>query len=174
MVSFFCRFRRFPLWPAVLGTSAAIATLVQAQGYNISWAKIAGGGGTSTGGGFILNGTIGQHDGSAQLSGGQYKLAGGFWPGIGLVQTPGAPLLTIANTGPKVDEVHPLIIEGQGHTALTAVEAFSGPNGALTTLNQSQDFLLVRGEKKLTVRCWFFMICLELPWNSHPGFCADI
>ncbi len=57
----------------------------------------------------------------------------------------------IANTGPRVEDVHPIIIEGQGHTALANVECFSGGNGALTTLNQSQDFLLVRGDKKLTV-----------------------
>jgi hypothetical protein len=47
--------------------------------------------------------------------------------------------------------VHPIIVEGQGHTALMNVEAFSGGNGALTTLGKSQDFLLVRGDKKLTV-----------------------
>ena len=57
----------------------------------------------------------------------------------------------IANTGPKLDEIHPIIIEGQGHTALANVEAFSGGNPALTTLGKSQDFLLVRGDKKLTV-----------------------
>lgn len=57
----------------------------------------------------------------------------------------------IANTGPQVADIHPIIIEGQGHTALSQVEAFSGGNGALTTLNQSQDFLLVRGDRKLTV-----------------------
>lgn len=57
----------------------------------------------------------------------------------------------IANTGEKVEDIHPIIIEGQGHTSLVNVEAFSGPNGALTTLDKSQDFLLVRGDKKLTV-----------------------
>jgi len=57
----------------------------------------------------------------------------------------------IANTGPKLEDIHPLIVEGQGHTALANVEAFSGGNPALTTLGKSQDFLLVRGEKKLTV-----------------------
>jgi hypothetical protein len=57
----------------------------------------------------------------------------------------------IANAGPKVEDVHPIIIEGQGHTALSNVEAFSGGNPALTTLVKSQDFLLVRGDKKLTV-----------------------
>jgi hypothetical protein len=57
----------------------------------------------------------------------------------------------IANTGPALEEIHPLIIEGQGHTALSNVEAFSGGNPALTNLGKSQDFLLVRGDKKLTV-----------------------
>lgn len=57
----------------------------------------------------------------------------------------------IANTGEKVEDIHPIIIEGQGHTALSNVEAFSGGNGALTTLNESQDFLLIRGDRKLTV-----------------------
>ncbi len=57
----------------------------------------------------------------------------------------------IANTGPRVADVHPIIIEGQGHTSLLNVEAFSGGNGALTTLNKSQDYLLIRGDKKLTV-----------------------
>lgn len=59
----------------------------------------------------------------------------------------------IANCGEKVQEVHPIIIEGQGHTALSNVEAFSGGNGALSTVpeNQSWDFLLVKGDKKLTI-----------------------
>jgi hypothetical protein len=57
----------------------------------------------------------------------------------------------IANTGPGVESVHPIIIEGRGHTALSNVEAFSGGNGALTTLDRSQDFMLVRGDRKLTV-----------------------
>ena len=57
----------------------------------------------------------------------------------------------IANTGSSVEEVHPIIVEGQGHTALSQVEAFSGGNGALTTLNQSQDFVWVRGDRRLTL-----------------------
>jgi hypothetical protein len=62
----------------------------------------------------------------------------------------------IANTGEKVENIHPIIIEGQGHTSLSNVEAFSGGNGALTTVpeNMSWDFLLVRGDKKLTVSVW--------------------
>ena len=57
----------------------------------------------------------------------------------------------IANTGPHQQDVHPLIIEGRGHTSLTNVESFSGGNGALTTLGKSQDYLLVRGNEKLTI-----------------------
>jgi hypothetical protein len=57
----------------------------------------------------------------------------------------------IANAAPKVEDIHPIIVEGQGNTSLMNVEAFSGGNGALTTLGKSQDFLLVRGDKKLTV-----------------------
>jgi len=57
----------------------------------------------------------------------------------------------IANTGDALENVHPIIIEGKGHTALTNVEAFSGDNAALTTLDQSQDFMLVRGSDKFTI-----------------------
>ena len=62
----------------------------------------------------------------------------------------------IANTGEKLENIHPIIIEGEGHTALSNVEAFSGGNGALTTVkeNMSWDFMLVRGDKKLTVSVW--------------------
>ena len=57
----------------------------------------------------------------------------------------------IANTGDEINHVHPIVIEGKGHTSLTNVEAFSGPNAALSTLNKSLDFLLVKGKEKLTV-----------------------
>ena len=62
----------------------------------------------------------------------------------------------IANTGEDVVNIHPIIIEGQGHTALSNVEAFSGGNRALTTVpeNMSWDYLLVRGKEKLTVSIW--------------------
>ncbi len=62
----------------------------------------------------------------------------------------------IANTGEKVENIHPIIIEGMGHTSISNVEAFSGGNGALTTVpeNSSWDYLLVRGNSKLTVSVW--------------------
>ncbi len=57
----------------------------------------------------------------------------------------------IANTGKAITDIHPFIIEGQGHTSISNVEAFSGGNAALTTLDISQDFMLVRGDQKLTI-----------------------
>ena len=57
----------------------------------------------------------------------------------------------IANVGQTVGEIHPIIVEGKGHTAVSNVEAFSGGNPALTTLNKSRDFLLVRGDAPASV-----------------------
>lgn len=57
----------------------------------------------------------------------------------------------IANTGLKLEDVHPILIEGKGHTALTNVEAFSGGNSALSNFEQSWDYLTIRGNEKCTV-----------------------
>jgi hypothetical protein len=72
------------------------------QTYSINWYKIAGGGGTSTGGAYAVSGTIGQPDASGQMSGGSYSVTGGFWSLIAAVQTAGAPLLTITHSGNQV------------------------------------------------------------------------
>jgi hypothetical protein len=56
-----------------------------------------------------------------------------------------------ANAGPRLADVHPVIVQGQGHTAMTNVEAFSGDNPAVTNFGASHDFMLVRGDKRLTV-----------------------
>ena len=92
-------------WLAAFSSLMAASTLAFAQSYSIPWFKIAGGGGTSTGGGFTLRGTIGQHDAGARLTGGAYSLVGGYWSGLGLVQTPEAPLLTIDQSGPNAVKV---------------------------------------------------------------------
>jgi hypothetical protein len=73
-----------------------------AQSYSIDWYKIAGGGGTSTGGVYSVSGTIGQHDASGPMTGGNYSLTGGFWALISVVQTPGAPTLFISHAGNTV------------------------------------------------------------------------
>jgi len=68
--------------------------------YTVDWFKVAGGGGTSTGGTYQISGTIGQHDASGSLTGGNYALTGGFWS-IYALQTPGAPTLSITFVVPS-------------------------------------------------------------------------
>jgi hypothetical protein len=48
--------------------------------YVLEWSTIDGGGGTSSGGQFVLTGTIGQPD-ADYSAGDSYELLGGFWPG---------------------------------------------------------------------------------------------
>jgi hypothetical protein len=74
-----------------------LALTTGAQSYSIDWHKVSGGGGTSTGGVYSVNGTVGQHDADGPMTGGSYSLYGGFWS-LYAVQTPGAPLLTIRLT----------------------------------------------------------------------------
>ncbi len=75
------------------------ALRTEAQSYSIDWFTIDGGGGTSTGSVYSVSGTIGQPDANAQpLTGGNFSVVGGFWSLFSVVQTPGAPLLTIRLT----------------------------------------------------------------------------
>ena len=61
-------------------SSGVVVTWAQTGGYDLAWHTIDGGGGLSSGGGYSVNGTIGQPDADA-MSGGYYNLQGGFWPG---------------------------------------------------------------------------------------------
>ncbi len=83
--------------PLVLAAPLMLCPCLLAQSYSIDWFTMDGGGGSSTGGVYSLSGTIGQPDAGAPMTGGQYSLTGGFWSQYA-VQTPGAPLLTIAHT----------------------------------------------------------------------------
>jgi hypothetical protein len=65
---------------AVLLVCLLVFTLQVYGGYELSWHTSDGGGGTSTGGSYILRGTIGQPE-AGVMSGGSYELLGGFWPG---------------------------------------------------------------------------------------------
>ncbi len=76
---------------AILVTAGAAALAPVGGGdFDLSWHTIdGGGGGSSTGGGFELAGTIGQHDAGPVMTGGTFALLGGLWPGAG--SAPGAP-----------------------------------------------------------------------------------
>ncbi len=77
---------------------ACVSSTLFAQ-YSIDWFKVAGGGGTSTGGVYAVSGTIGQPDAGGPLTGGSYSLTGGFWALPVAVQTVDAPLLSIVAFG---------------------------------------------------------------------------
>ena len=81
---------------------SAFCLRANAQSYSVDWYKIAGGGGTSTGGTYAVSGTIGQHDAGGPMTGGNYSLTGGFWALVSVVQTPGAPTLYISHSGNTV------------------------------------------------------------------------
>ena len=61
--------------------SLAGLALAQLGSYDLSWWTVDGGGGTSSGNGYSLTGTLGQPDAGTVASGGGYTLAGGFWHG---------------------------------------------------------------------------------------------
>lgn len=87
--------------PVLLGLVLCFAPMLAiAQSYTVDWFKIAGGGGTGTGGVYSVSGTIGQHDASGPMTNGQYSVTGGFWALPTLIQTPGAPTLHITNAAP--------------------------------------------------------------------------
>ncbi len=67
---------------ACLLAVAAFASVAAAQ-YSVNWYTIDGGGGTSTGGGYTISGTIGQPDAGPAMTGSTYTVTGGFWVGTG-------------------------------------------------------------------------------------------
>src|SRR5260370_24769432 len=92
--------RRFAHFAILAGLLVSSLVLAHAQNYDISWYKIAGGGGSSTGGVYTVSGTIGQPD-AGHLLGGSYTIDRGYWGIIAAVQTAGAPFLTLTPTNPN-------------------------------------------------------------------------
>src|SRR6266446_1457321 len=76
------------LWLLVPGT-------LSAQDFTVDWFAVAGGGGPSSGGNFELRATIGQPD-TGEMAGGGFALLRGFWSIAGLIETPGAPSLSVS------------------------------------------------------------------------------
>jgi hypothetical protein len=111
--------------PAVVALLALLAGILSAsaQSCSIGWFKVAGGGGTSTGGGYSLSGTIGQPD-AGRMSGGNYSIDGGFWGIMAAVQTAGTPWLTVSRSGNSV------IISWPSPSAGYSLQQSSGLNPA--------------------------------------------
>lgn len=64
----------------VAAKPAGAPLALQGAGFTIDPYVVAGGGGSSTGGGFTLDGTIGQPAAGGDLTGGTFSLNSGFWP----------------------------------------------------------------------------------------------
>ena len=65
---------------ALLGVLLLLSTAQAQNGgdYILEWSTIDGGGGQSSGGGYVLSGTIGQPD-AGRMASCAYHLSGGFW-----------------------------------------------------------------------------------------------
>jgi len=135
--------------PRLLLICGALALLafvltVPAQ-YSINWHKVSGGGATSTGtnGGVVysVSSTIGQHDASGTIGNCYYALTGGYWSLIALVQTAGAPMLSITGSGASVTVSWPApsscyFLQTNGNLDTANWVNYTGPivlNGAGTT-----------------------------------------
>lgn len=64
---------------SLLGVGVGLAQ--SGGGFTLDWFSVDGGGGTSGGGAFALSGAIGQPDAAGTMTGSDFTLAGGFWPG---------------------------------------------------------------------------------------------
>lgn len=64
-----------------LALTGLIITAALAHEFDLSWNSIDGGGGLSAGGGFELEGSIGQAD-AGSAAGSAFSLMGGFWAGV--------------------------------------------------------------------------------------------
>jgi hypothetical protein len=62
---------------ALLLSTVALAS----DGYVVPWLAIPGGGGAISGGAFVLGNSIGQ-PAVGHATGGDFRLAGGFWAGV--------------------------------------------------------------------------------------------
>jgi len=79
----FSRIKNKKLFLVVMVLWAVPASFAVAQSgvpFELSWYTTDGGGGRSSGGPYVLMGTVGQPD-AAYSAGGRYELLGGFWPG---------------------------------------------------------------------------------------------
>jgi hypothetical protein len=106
---------------------------LRAQSFSLDWFSVDGGGGTSSGGGYSVSGTIGQPD-AGVMSGGSFTLQGGFWSLPSTAPLAGAPTLSVTQSDGVVRIAW-------AHTAtgwvLESTPALSGVGLAWTPVNLS-------------------------------------
>jgi hypothetical protein len=85
----------------ILVLCLAPAATTKAQNFSLTSFSISGGGGASTGGVYIVRGTIGQPD-TGRMTNGNFVLNAGFWSLAVAVQSPGSPVLLIQQNSGSV------------------------------------------------------------------------
>jgi hypothetical protein len=89
-----------------------LMSIAQSGGqFDLSWSTIDGGGGFSSGSQFVLTGTIGQPD-AGSLTGGNFKVEGGFWSAVQVIQVAGAPTLKVKLVGTNAIVSWPASVAG--------------------------------------------------------------
>jgi len=76
------RTRLLILLVVLIGVLLIMTAQVAAQNggsYDLTWNTIDNGGGSSSGGSYTVEGTLGQPDAVAQMTNSPYTLVGGFW-----------------------------------------------------------------------------------------------
>ena|ERR1051326_6974387 len=74
-----------------LAASASVAAFGQ---YSIGWYRVGGASSSSSGGEYVVTGTLGHATDSAPTNGDGYAVTAGFWA-FDVIRTPGEPRLTI-------------------------------------------------------------------------------
>jgi hypothetical protein len=139
-------------WVPWLATVMAFAGVgLCAQTYTLDWSTMDGGGGTSAGGDYVLEGTIGQPDAGPALSGGNYTLQGGFWPGLIVVGPGFAPTLFIQSAGADVvvswaPETPGFVLESTDHLESGFWEPVSAGNPVTLSAEGVSRFYRLRRE----------------------------
>ena len=79
---------------AVLAQTGSGASTAASTGYDLSWWTVDGGGETGISGeAYTLLSTAGQPDAQGEVSGGEYTLLSGFWPGEEAVEIVYLPIV---------------------------------------------------------------------------------
>ena len=127
-----------------IATCSLIAGSTHAQ-FTINWSTIDGGGDTSSGGQFSINGTIGQPDAN-RMSGDNYTLAGGFWS---VIQRDGLPPLNIKSRAGNLVLSWPGPADAPGVVVQSATQLATGGAGwenvGGTPVRVGEEFELVIG-----------------------------
>jgi hypothetical protein len=81
----------------LVGTGLAVCT-AEAQNFAITQSTIAAGGGTSTNTQYTVSGTVGQPT-VGPAAGGAFEVESGFWSAAFVIQSEGAPVLSLVRSG---------------------------------------------------------------------------